>query len=69
MMVQITLRDARILSGYTVEEAARICGVTTEAYNAYENDAGIIPKNTACKIKKMYHISLDLIYINSSVAS
>ena len=68
-MFQITLRDARISSGYTVEEAARLCGVTVEAYNAYENDAGIIPKNTACKIKKMYHISLDLIYFSSNMVS
>jgi len=62
-MFQITLRTARELSGYTVEEAARHLEIPINTYIAYENDPGVIPKVIACKIKKMYNVLLELIEI------
>jgi DNA-binding XRE family transcriptional regulator len=54
---------AREMSGYTLDEAAEYCGVSTEQMEAFEREPGEIPKNVACKIKKMYNISLDIIEI------
>lgn len=64
-MFQITLHDARILNGYTVEEAARNIGISTDTYGTYENYPEMIPKIIAYKIKKLYDIPLDLIYLRS----
>jgi len=60
-MFQITLRAARESRGYTAEEVARCLGISISVYIAYERVPGTIPKIIACKIKKMYDISLEKI--------
>ena len=62
-MFKISLKTARELSGYTVEEVAKQCGVSIVQMEAFEREPGEIPKVMACKIKKMYKISLDLLEI------
>lgn len=68
-MLKITLRVARESCGYTVEEVSEYCLVPVAIYHVYEKDPGVIPKNIACKIKKLFGIMLEAIDINSDVAN
>ena len=62
-MFKITLRTARELNGYTVEEVANQCGLTEECYRAYEDDFGKAPAKIAFMVHSLFKISLDSIYI------
>jgi len=62
-MFHITLKEVRESSGYSAEKAAEKLGILIEVYNNYENDPGQIPKVVACKIRRMYGISLDSLCI------
>lgn len=55
----ITLEIIRNSAGYTIEEASEHCQVSVEEMKRFENDPGIMPKVIACKIKRLYNISLD----------
>ena len=60
-MFQITLKMAREMSGYTVEEVAEFCGVTTDCYREYEADFGKAPAGIAYAIHSLLKVSLDSI--------
>ena len=62
-MVKITLRSAREVSGYSIEEIANHCGLTEECYREYEDDFGKTPARVAHKIRTLFRISLDSFYI------
>ncbi|MDR3602101.1 MAG: helix-turn-helix transcriptional regulator [Desulfosporosinus sp.] len=62
-MFQITLKDARELSGYTKEEVAGHCGITEDLYRDLEDDFGKTPARIAFAICSLLKISLDCIYI------
>lgn len=62
-MFKISLRTARELSGYTVEEVANQCGLTEDCYREYEDDFGKAPTKIAFMIHSLFKISLDTIYI------
>ena len=61
--MKLKLSSVRISKGYTAEAAANHLGITTELYEAYENNPGSIPKIIACKIKKLYEVLLEDIEI------
>lgn len=54
-MFQITLKAARELSGYTLEEVAEYCGVTVDELNKIEKDSNFLTVNIMLKIKKLYN--------------
>jgi transcriptional regulator with XRE-family HTH domain len=62
-MFKITLRMARELAGYTVEEVAGICGVSVDDVKMYESDTRVLPFELARVMKRLYHIKLEQIYI------
>ncbi|MFZ3132727.1 MAG: helix-turn-helix transcriptional regulator [Desulfosporosinus sp.] len=62
-MDKITLKAAREMAGYTVEEAAKWCDVSIAQMETYENKPGEIPKTIACKIKRLYNILLESLEI------
>ena len=61
-MFQISLKTARELSGYTADEVAKYCGVSTEVYNKIEIDPSQIQLSFIFKIVTLYGASLNLIY-------
>ena len=65
-MFKITLRMARELSGYTVGEVSRHCHVSIVEMGRLENDPGEMPKVVACKIRRLYGISLDSLCIGNT---
>ncbi|MHB8124616.1 MAG: helix-turn-helix domain-containing protein [Desulfitobacteriaceae bacterium] len=60
--MQITLRVAREMNGYTIGEVADHCGVTTDEYIEIENDPGRAQLNTVFRIANFLGVSLSLIY-------
>ena len=61
-LIQISLRAARITSGYTVEEAARHIKVSPETLCAFEQDAGDMPLSMAIEILNLYRVPVDVVY-------
>ena len=66
-MFQITLRAARISCGYTVEEVAEYCGVTTRVLNDLEIDSGQMQFLLMQKLTNLYRVPLDLVYFGTEV--
>ena len=64
-MFKITLRAARISCGYTVEEVAEYCGVTTDKLNEFENDCKGMPISIGLKISNLYNLPPSAIFIGS----
>lgn len=62
-MFKISLRAARELSGYTVEEVAVICGITVEDVKGYEKDTREMPFDLARKVKRLFHINIEQIHL------
>ena len=61
--MQITLRAARVMCGYTVGEVAESCGVSVEEYEGYERDTRGVPMSTACKLADIYGASWNWLFI------
>lgn len=62
-MFKITLRMAREMAGYTVEEVAGICRVTVEDIKRHEADTREMPFGLARVMKRLYHIKIEQIYL------
>lgn len=62
-MFQITLEAARIACGYTIEQVANHCRVESNIIREFEVDCTEMPIDLACKVSKIYDISLDDLYI------
>lgn len=58
-MNKITLKEAREKSGYTVEDAAFILGISEDYLEECEADPGKTPFSLARKMKRLYHIRLN----------
>jgi len=61
----ITLHDARILSGFTLMDAAIACDITPIKFLEYEKDTRKIPFNLAKGIKRLFHVNLEQIFIGA----
>ena len=64
-MFKISLRAARELSRYTVEEVAVICGVTVNKFNEFENDCKDMPISIVLKVSNLYRFPPSTIFIGS----
>ena len=62
-MFRISLRAARELSEYTVDEVAVICGITVEDVKRYEEDTRKMPFDLAKKAKRLFRIKIEQIYV------
>lgn len=61
-MFKISLKAARELSGYTVEEVAGYCGIPVDVYSKIETDPSQTQLSLIYKIVTAYGVSLSLIY-------
>jgi DNA-binding XRE family transcriptional regulator len=61
----ISLRSARVSSGYTVEEAAKCINISPKKLCGYERDAAEMPLSTAIKILELYRLPIDIIYFGN----
>jgi DNA-binding XRE family transcriptional regulator len=61
-MFQISLRSARINSGYTAQEVAESLNISPKTLWKYERAAGEMPLRAAVKILSLYRISVDDVY-------
>lgn len=59
---KISLRAARVNSGYTIEEAANWVSISIEELFEYEKDAREMPFLTALEIIKLYRFPSDVIH-------
>ncbi|KGP76606.1 hypothetical protein JT05_03775 [Desulfosporosinus sp. Tol-M] len=64
-MFKITLRTARELNGYTVEEAARHSGVPVDMLCKYEVDSEKMPISLIRRILNTYGASSSFIYFGT----
>ncbi len=62
-MFQITLRTARELCGYTIEDILKYSKLSLEACMELEGNTELLDVSHLRMIKKLLPISLDLIYI------
>ncbi|MDR3542895.1 MAG: hypothetical protein P4L69_18315 [Desulfosporosinus sp.] len=62
-MFQITLREARELRGYTIEDVALVCDIAVCDIMRYELDASKIPFNLAKRLKRLYRNKLEQIFM------
>lgn len=56
---KITLRTARILSGYTLKEAAASAGISASVLGRYEKNPSNIYASMATKIVRIYGVTID----------
>lgn len=61
-MFKISLRDARELSGKTMEGVASHCGIPVYKYNIIENDPSQYQLSLMLKITAFLGLSLDLVF-------
>lgn len=54
---KISLRTARILSGYTLKEVATSAGISTRALERYEQDASETPVNIFRHLLHLYGLT------------
>jgi DNA-binding XRE family transcriptional regulator len=64
-IVRITLRAARVCSGYSTEEAAICVNISPETLCEYERDAGKMPLNTANKLLRLYRFPSYIIHFGN----
>ena len=55
-MFKITLRAARVSCGYTVEQAAKYCGVSSGTIRKYETNPSHLPLYLTIQLSKLYDI-------------
>lgn len=60
---KITLRDARMLNGYTLKDVANYANISINSLIRYERDSGNMPYETLAKILKLYQLPFKYIYI------
>jgi transcriptional regulator with XRE-family HTH domain len=61
-MLKITLRMAREMNGYTMEDAAERFCMITDNYSIIEDDPGQIMLGLICKIAAFYGVPMNIIY-------
>ena len=64
-MFKISLKAARELSRYTVEEVAGYCGIPVDKLNEFENDCKDMPISIGLKISNLYNFPPSTIFIGS----
>jgi transcriptional regulator with XRE-family HTH domain len=62
-MGQITLQAARTSFGYSQEEVAHYCGISTATYIKFEKDTRLLPIKTIRMIRTLLNLPLALMYI------
>ena len=62
-MFKISLRSAREMSGYTVEDVAKQCGILTEVMDRFEEDCRDMPISIGLLISDLYKLPPSIIYI------
>lgn len=60
--MRFILRAVRISCGYTEEEVAGYCGISTEAINRLEIDSSEIEYRLLTKLTGLYKVAPDLVY-------
>lgn len=53
---KLTFRNARQISGITLNEAARQVGISPRTLSHYEKDVGSMPLNIALELLNLYQI-------------
>jgi len=56
-MFKITFKAAREMSGYTVEEVAEYCGVSSRTIGKYENNPSRLPLYLIIQLSVLYGVS------------
>lgn len=62
MTLKITLRAARVNSGYTLIEAASLFGINKDTLSKYEQDSTNVPRSFFTKIESIYKIPIENIF-------
>ncbi|WP_135549016.1 helix-turn-helix domain-containing protein [Desulfosporosinus fructosivorans] len=62
-MAQVTLRSAREMNGYSMEDIAVVCGITVEDVKMYEEDTRKMPFDLAKKAKRLFRINIEQIFV------
>ena len=57
----LSLSAIRIHSGYTEEEAGRLCGVSGDEMRKLERDPIEMPVSTVLKLREIYGIPIDYV--------
>lgn len=61
-MIVITLRAARVNSGLTLTEAAKLFGINKDTLSKYERDSTNVPRSFLVKIEEVYNFPIDNIF-------
>lgn len=65
-MPNISLKAARINSGLTQTEAAKLVGIHPQTLSKYENDSSEIRNNLVKELAKIYSIPVDYIFLGKN---
>lgn len=65
-MPNISLKAARINSGLTQTEAAKLVGIHPQTLSKYENDSSEIRNNLVKELAKIYSIPVDYIFLGEN---
>ncbi|MGU9988022.1 helix-turn-helix domain-containing protein [Latilactobacillus sakei] len=66
--VKHTLKDLRVRSGLSQEEAASMLDVTAPTLRKWENDSADLPYSVIEKVEKIYSIPKDYIFFGTNNA-
>jgi transcriptional regulator with XRE-family HTH domain len=61
--MQITLKAAREMNGYTLEQVAEYCGVTADTISDIEDNSESITYDLLSSILNLYGVSADYVYL------
>jgi DNA-binding XRE family transcriptional regulator len=59
---QVSLKTARIMSGFTTKESAQYAEITEKTLSKYERRPSNTPLKIAIKLQKLYNVPIDMIY-------
>lgn len=65
--MKYTLKELRAKHNMTQEMAAEKLGVSTQTYNAWEQDFGRVKTRNANKVAKLFDVKLDEIFFTSEL--
>lgn len=64
-MFKISLKEARELSGYTINEVADVCKVSTEVMEKLEEEPELMSARVVVGLRKIYGIPIDYVVMFS----
>ena len=64
---QYSIKELRARHGWTQAETAKRLGISTQTYNAWEQNFGMVKVQNASRVAALFGVSMESIFFNNKV--